>query len=140
MSFAGVSYMAALIAAVAGFAFGAVWYMALGSRWAAAVGKPIEVLNPGGRPPVPQMILTFICQLVMATMLAGVIGHLGKGQVTLWNGIVSGLFLWIGFVATTLLVNHGFQGVKRALTVIDGGHWLGVLLIQGAVIGWMGVR
>ncbi|MBM3524115.1 MAG: DUF1761 domain-containing protein, partial [Alphaproteobacteria bacterium] len=37
-------------------------------------------------------------------------------------------------------VNHGFQGVKRALTVIDGGHWLGVLLIQGVIIGWMGVR
>jgi hypothetical protein len=23
--------------------------------------------------------------------------------------------------------------------LIVGGHWLGVLLIQGAVIGWMGV-
>jgi hypothetical protein len=32
-----------------------------------------------------------------------------------------------------------FQGAKGALTVIDGGHWLGVLLIQGAILGWWGV-
>jgi hypothetical protein len=42
-------------------------------------------------------------------------------------------------VITTLAVNHAFQGSKRALTLIDGGHWLGVLLLQGAVIGLMGV-
>jgi hypothetical protein len=26
------------------------------------------------------------------------------------------------------------------LTLIDGGHWLAVLLIQGAIMGWWGVR
>ena len=75
----------------------------------------------------------------MAFVLAGVIGHLGQGNVTLWNGIVSGAFVWLGFVITTLATNHGFQGQKLTLTAIDGGHWLGVLAIQGAVIGLMGV-
>jgi hypothetical protein len=28
---------------------------------------------------------------------------------------------------------------KWSLTVIDGAHWLGVLVIQGAIIGWWGV-
>jgi hypothetical protein len=41
---------------------------------------------------------------------------------------------------TSLVVNHAFQGVRRTLTLIDGGHWLGVLLIQGAIIGWFGVN
>ncbi len=36
-----------------------------------------------------------------------------------------------------LLVNHAFLGTKRTLT-IDGGHWLAVLLIQGAIIGVWG--
>ena len=44
------------------------------------------------------------------------------------------------FVATTLVVNHGYQRSKASLMLIDGAHWLGVLLIQGAVIGLMGVR
>jgi hypothetical protein len=75
-------------------------------------------------------------------MLAGVILHLAKaGQpATVRNGMISAGFIWAGFVMTSLIVNHAFQGAKRALTLIDGGHWLGVLLIQGAILGWMGIR
>jgi Protein of unknown function (DUF1761) len=54
-------------------------------------------------------------------------------------GVVSGFFLWFGFVITTMAVNYAFHGAKRSLTLIDGGHWLGVLLIQGAILGWWGV-
>lgn len=59
--------------------------------------------------------------------------------MTLANGLISGAFLWAGFVLTTVAVNYAFQGVKRMLTIIDAGHWLGVLLVQGAVIGAFGV-
>jgi uncharacterized membrane protein required for colicin V production len=106
----------------------------------AAVGKTEQEIKASGTPMAVLFVITIIAQLVMAWVLAGVIGHLGMGQVTLRNGLISGGLAWLGFVATTMVVNHGFQGAKRALTVIDGGHWLGVLLIQGAVIGWMGVR
>ena len=41
--------------------------------------------------------------------------------------------------ASFLAVNNAFRGAKRELTLIDGGHWLGVLLLQGAVIGWLGL-
>ncbi|MBM3524764.1 MAG: DUF1761 domain-containing protein, partial [Alphaproteobacteria bacterium] len=78
MSFAGVNFVAVLIAAVVSFGFGAGWYTTLGERWAAALGKSVEELNPGGKPPLQQMVLTFVCQIVMATMTAGVIGLLGK--------------------------------------------------------------
>lgn len=75
----------------------------------------------------------------MAYVLAGLVGHLGQGQVTPLNGLISGAFVWFGFVLTTLATNHGFQGQKITLTLIDAAHWLGVLLIQGLVIGLMGV-
>jgi hypothetical protein len=76
---------------------------------------------------------------IMAWVLAGGIAHLGPGQVTLKNGVISALFMWVGFVATTMAVNNAFGQRKAALTVIDGIHWLGVLVIQGAIIGAMGV-
>ena len=38
-----------------------------------------------------------------------------------------------------MVVNHGFQGAKASLTLIDSGHWLGVLLVQGLVIELFGV-
>ena len=38
-----------------------------------------------------------------------------------------------GFVAP--FFNNAFQKRKVMLTVIDGGHWLLALLVQGAVLG-----
>ena len=138
MTFAGINYLAVIIAAIAAFVFGAAWYGVLGKQWQAALGKsPTD--GKGKSMPVGPMVITFIALIVMAWMLAGVIGHLGPGQVTLKNGILSGAFLWFGFVVTTLAANHAFQGQKPLLTAIDGGHWLGVLVIEGAVIGAFGV-
>lgn len=138
MSFAGYNHLAIILAAVASFLFGGVWYGALSKRWMDAANITPEDITANGATILPYVI-TFVAQLIMAWVLAGVIGHLGSGQVTLKNGIISGAFIWLGFVVTTLAVNHAFQMQKRALTLIDGAHWLGVLLLQGAIIGWFGV-
>ncbi|MEL6374149.1 MAG: DUF1761 domain-containing protein [Pseudomonadota bacterium] len=138
MDFAGLNYLAVLLAAVVAFMFGGAWYGILGKRWMAAVGKTEADLKEG--PPLPViMIGTFVAQLLMAWVLAGLIGHLGQDQVTLANGLISAGFVWVGFIVTTIGVNHAYQGQRLALTVIDTLHWLGVLLIQGAIIGAMGV-
>ena len=141
MEFAGLSFLAVGLAAVASFIFGSVLYMVLGRPWMAAIGNTEEEIKAttGGAPPVGPMTVAFVSQLVMALVLAGVLGHLGTDQVTAWNGLLSGFFVWLGFVITTLATNHAFQGAARNLTLIDGGHWLGVLLTQGVVIGLMGV-
>jgi hypothetical protein len=132
-----MNYWAIVAAAAASFVFGGIWYSVLAKQWMAAVGKSEAEIRQTGM--IAPMVVTVVCQLAMAWVLAGVIGHLGAGQVTLRNGLISGAFCWFGFVLTSLVVNHAFQGSKRMLTLIDGGHWLGVLLIQGAVIGVMGV-
>lgn len=139
MDFAGINYLAVLVAAIASFLFGGVWYGVLGKQWMAAVEKTEDEIKSAGRSMPLLFGITIAAQLVMAAVLAGLIGHLGSGQVTVWNGLVSAGFVWLGFVATTLAVNHGYQGSKTSLTVIDGLHWLGVLLIQGAIIGAFGV-
>jgi hypothetical protein len=91
-----------------------------------------------GQSPVP-FIIAFVANVVMAAMLAGVIGHLGTGQVTFANSVISAAFLWFGFVLTTIATNYGFGRKPLKLVVIDAGHWLVVLVLQGAVIGLMGV-
>ena len=85
-------------------------------------------------------MLAFTACLIMAWMLAGVLGHLGPGQVTLRNGVISAAFLWFGFVLTSTVVNNAFAGRAWGLTAIDVGHWLIVLLAMGAVIGAIGLR
>ena len=137
MTFAGMNYLAILIAAVAAFGWGAIYYMTLSKQWLAAVGMTKEQVQANYTP--TPFIISFVALLVMAWVLAGTLAHLGPGQVTLKNGIISGLFLWLGFVVTTVFVNNAYPGRKYSLSVIDSIHWLGVLVIQGAVIGGMGV-
>ena len=120
MQFAGISYLAVLVAAAAGFAFGAAYYMTFGARWMDALGKTKEEIA-GNKSPAP-FIIAAVAQLVIAYMMAGLLGHLGDGSVTMRNGLVVGLFVWIGFVITTMAVNYGFQGAKPMLTVNDGVH------------------
>lgn len=140
MRFAGIDYWAVFIAAIVGYAVGAVWYWAFGKPWMAALGLSKETIS--GRPKAPRswpFVLAFIADIAMAWVLAGLIGHLGIGQVTLQNGFISAAFVWFGFVITTLAVNNSFAMRKPILIAIDGGHWLAVLLIMGAIIGVMGV-
>ncbi len=137
MNFAGLNILAIVIATVAGFAFGAAYYMSLSKQWLAAAGKTKEDL--AGKRSVTPFIVSIVALVVMAWVLAGTVGHLDAGQVTLKNGIISALFLWLGFVATTVAVNNAFGDRKPMLSIIDGIHWLGVLVIQGAIIGAMGV-
>jgi hypothetical protein len=133
MAFAGMNYIAILVAAVAAFGWGAAYYMTLSRQWLAAVGR-----TEPNKSPTP-FILSFVALLVMAFVLSGAIAHLGPGQVTVKNGIISGLILWAGFVLTTVFVNNAYPGRKYMLSIIDSIHWLGVLVIQGAVIGALGV-
>ena len=136
MTFSGISYLAVLVAAIAGFLVGMVWYGILGERWMAALGKSKDELLPDGKPPIATMATSFVSELVMAWMLAGVIGHIDA--VTVSGGIITAFFVWLGFIATTQLVNHRYGRYPLSLTVIDAGHWLAVLVAMGIVIGLMG--
>jgi hypothetical protein len=139
MSFAGINFLAVLIAAVVAWLASAGWYMSLGKIYQAAQGKTaeqckVDMKKPGAFLP---FLYAFIGNLVIAWMLAGVLGHLG--QVTLKDGVISGAFLWFGFILTTMVVNFCFSGRDKRLLLIDLGNWLIVMVVMGAVIGAIGV-
>ena len=136
MTFAGMNYLAIVIAAVAAWLAGAGWYMALGRTWTAALGT--EKMTPAGQRPAAFLpyVYAFIAELLMAWILAGLLGHIGA--LTVRGGIISAAFCWLGFVMTTMVVNNIFAGRDARLLLIDGGHWLLVLVLMGAIIGGMG--
>src|SRR6202140_2411205 len=125
MTFAGINFVAVLVAAVAAWLASSVWYMSLGRSYQAALGKTPdqckeEMKKPGAFLP---FIYAFVANVIIAWMLAGVLGHLGAGQVTLRNGVISAAFLWFGFVLTTMAVNYSFAGRDKRLLLIDAGNW-----------------
>jgi hypothetical protein len=133
-------YLAILIAAVAAWLAGAVWYMALGKTWTAALGTTPEKIAEARRQPGAFLpfVYAFAAELVMAWILAGLLLHLGATiPVTIKSGIISGAFCWFGFVIPTMLVNNRFARRDWRLMWIDGGHWLLVLVLMGAILGAM---
>jgi hypothetical protein len=139
MAFAGINYIAIIVAAVVAWLASAAWYMSLSKLYVAALGKTPEQLEadrnrPGAFLP---FVYAFVANLIMAWMLGGVLGHLG--EVTLKNGVIAAAFIWFGFILTSLFVNYSFHGRSIRLIAIDAGNWLIELLVMGAVIGAMGV-
>jgi len=138
MQFAGISYLAVLIAAAISFVFGAVYYGLVSKPWMKAARIQPKEGSGMAAPGAGLLINSFVCELVMAFVLAAMIAGLTGGASTIASGLTVGFFAWLGFMATTMAVNHRYEGYGWDLTVIDGIHWLGVALIMGAVIGWWG--
>jgi hypothetical protein len=141
MTFAGLNYLAVLVAAVAAWIAGAAWYMSLGKIWTSAWGMTEAQMHADRNRPGAYLpfLYVFVAEVIMAWVLAGLMGHLGSGQFTLVNGVISGAFCWLGFVITVIFTNYSFGKRDVRLIWIDGGHWLIVLALMGAVIGAMGV-
>jgi hypothetical protein len=130
-----INFIGVLVAWIAGWLVQAIWYMVLGRAWTSALGWTEAAMQAIGRRrmPIGPMIVSLVAELLMALMLAGIIGHLGGPNVTI--GLVSGVLVWLGFVVTTISVNNAFQRRSITLTVIDAGGWLAVLVVQGLVLG-----
>jgi len=141
MAFVTVNWLSILIAAVASWLFGGVYYTALGKYWMAAQGKTMEqcqaeMAAKSGAAKAAPFILVFIAEIIIAWALYGILVHMNA--FTLRGGLISAALIWFGFVLTTMASNHAFTGKRPMLTVIDGGGWLGAFLIIGAIVGWMG--
>ena len=143
MDLPNVNFVAIVTAAVAASIFGAAYYGALGKQWVAALGTSMDAMkaqNAGksAAAKAAPFALSFVAELVMAFVLYGIVFHVGIWSIR--AGIISGVVCWLGFVLTTIATNNAYPGRRSMLTVIDAGHWLGVLAIMGAVLGLFGPR
>src|ERR1700730_14198847 len=138
MAFAGVNYWAILIGALAAWAFGAFYYMILSRPWLAAEGKTPEEFQaaqagPRGAKFYAPFVISFVAEIIMGWMLAGIMLHIGS--MTVRGGLISAALVWFGFVLTTITVNNAFSMRRPLLTLIAAVHWLGSVLTLGAGLG-----
>lgn len=137
MDFGAVNWLAIIVAMVASMALGFVWYMVLAKQWMAALNKTRDEIMANSNGQATPFIIAALMQLIMAYSLALFVPRL-MGSMSIANGLIVGFHVWLGFVITAMIINHRYQGSKWSLTLIDGGYLLGVLLIQGVVIGLFG--
>lgn len=134
-----VNWIAIAIATFVSMGIGAAWYSGLAKPWIAANGfsdEQIKSIEANDTPII--YLIAATCHLVMAFILSGVIFHAAGSEVTIGDGVLTAFLIWFGFILTSMTVNHRFQFKPWALTVIDSGHYLAVLIAQGTIIGWFG--
>ncbi|WP_420417501.1 DUF1761 domain-containing protein [Pacificispira sp.] len=123
-----IDWLGVLAAGIAGYIFGAIYYTVLGTQWMAALGTTKEELEKR-KSPAP-FVIAAIGQFVLAVTLS-ILAGAESGTAPM---LALALLLWIGIVMTTMTINHSFQDNKPALTIIDGLHWLVVLMLQSVVL------
>ena len=134
-----VNYLAAIVAAVVSFIVGWLWYSPklFGNAWMAASGiKKSDIAKSKKKGMITSMVAGFIVQVVMASVLGVFISATGGSG---WlEGLNTGFWAWLGFVATIGLGIVIWEGKPMKLFWINSLHWLVALLIQGAILGaWM---
>ena len=129
-----IHWLAVIAAGVAGFMVGGVWYSALfGKLWMAARGVTPESMKDGKGNVGMLFGITFVLDLWMAFVLDHVFGTYPPGPDMTGALLIAG-GLALGFVIPAMVVNYLYQQAKRNLFLIDGGHWLVVFLVMGAVL------
>jgi hypothetical protein len=133
-----MEFVNVLAAAIAAFAFGAVWYITMSKPWMAAAevsqdekGNPTRSDGSGGGSPVP-----YIVGLVAMVLVAGMMRHMlaTTGVTTIGGGAVAGFGIGAFFITPWVAMNYGFAMRKPALTVIDGVNAVVGCTIMGAVL------
>lgn len=125
-----INYAAVLVAGLLSMVIGFVWYGPLFAKaWMKEVGLKEKDVQKG---PGVGYALTLAGALIEAYVLAHFIDYTHAD--TLAEGMLTGLWLWIGFVAYAIGVNYIFAQRTFKLWTIDTGYFLALLLAQGALL------
>ena len=133
-----LNWLAVLVAALAYFAIGALWYAppVFGRVWAAA--GDIAIPEPGTRPN-PAIYVTPLVGSVLSAIALAMIAKASDTD-TFEEGIVLGLVVAIGFAISIALVTAQFEtGKPKPMVwgaVNAGYHVVGNLLAATIVASW----
>lgn len=121
--------LSVILAAIAAWIFGAVWYGIIGRQWMAASGLTEETVNR--KDPAP-----YIVSFVSAILVAGMFRHILSmtGIESLGKSALMGLGLGL-FVATPWIVTNVMFGQRdKGLIWMDGAYPTIGMALMGVVL------
>jgi hypothetical protein len=130
----GINYWAVLVAAVAAFGVGAVWYSPL---LFSKAYLELRGIDPNAladmRPPAGELFGEFVRYLVIAFALAYFVVRLGVGD---WLGAAQlGLWVGVGFQAMLLVGAVIHENMPWKLYAIHAGDALVKTLLMAVILG-----
>ena len=126
------NYAAVVVAAIAYWILGGVWYAVLFSKpWMALENISIEKANSMN--PVLPYVVTFVLNLLIAYALAQIC--IWRNANTIGRGASVGVLLWIGFVGPITFTTYMYEMRPKELFAINQFYPLAGLVLMGAIIG-----
>jgi Protein of unknown function (DUF1761) len=127
---ANIHWLAVVVAAIAGFPLGALWYGPLfGKTWMAETGITAERAKQANM--VKIYGTTLVLNLVIATSLAMFIGPAGDLQAGLFAGFMAGFT----YVAAAFGISYLFEFRSFKLWAINAGFQVVVFTVMGGILG-----
>lgn len=126
------NYAAVVVAAVAYWVLGALWYGVLFNKpWMAL--EHITVEQAQSVSPVIPYIVSFLLELLIAYSLAQLC--IWRNANTAGRGASVGVLMWIGFIGPISFMNYMFEMRPRTLFAINEFYPLAGLVLMGVIIG-----
>ena len=131
--FSTMNWLAILVAAIAYFMLGAIWYSKalFGSKWAALVG--LNMNDPDKSKGMAKMMVgTFVLILVTCIGIAFFVNRIDL--TVLMSGIKLGLITGICFATTAVSISFIYESRPTGLYFIDCGYHLAGHLIAAIIL------
>ena len=130
-----INYLAVLVAGVATWIIGALWYspVLFAKPWMAAHGYTPEKMQGMKDGMMRAFIGSFICYLITAAVLSVFLSM--TGSVGIGAGIKLGVLCWVGFSAALFLTQNLYSDKPLTVFLIDTGYHLVFLIVMGAILG-----
>jgi len=131
--FSLINWLAVLVAAIAYFMLGALWYSKslFGSKWATAVG--IDMNDPNkGKGMGKMMTGTFLLIIVTCIGIALLVNRIDLVSVA--SGLKLGLITGLCFATTAVSISFIYESRPTALYFIDCGYHLAGHLIAAIIL------
>ena len=126
------NYPAVVVAALAYWILGALWYGVLFSKpWMALEHMTNEQAQSAG--PVIPYVVSFLLELLIAFALAKLC--IWRNADTAGRGASVGVLIWIGFVGPISFMNYMFEMRPKELFAINEFYPLAGLVLMGAILG-----
>jgi hypothetical protein len=123
-----INWAAVLVAALINMGVGSLWYSKalFAKQWVKLTGK--KDMEGGG--------VGYAVAMAGALLQAWIMAHFVAyaSSTTFTDGVVTGFWLWLGFVAVTTATNIVFEGRSWKLWQINAGYFLVVLIINGGLL------
>ncbi len=126
------NYAAVIVAAIAYWLLGAVWYGVLfGARW--MVLENVSMEQAKSMNPVLPYVVSFVLNILIAYSLAQIC--IWRNADTIGRGASVGVLLWIGFIGPITYTTYMYEMRPKELFAINQFYPLAGLVLMGAIIG-----